>query len=156
MSRLITQLCTFTVADLCLAVEVTRVQEVLRAQPMTRIPLAAARIHGLINLRGQIVTAVDLRASLGLPMRTSDEPLMNVVIRSGERSISLLVDSIGDVLEVSQDAFELPPSTMKLAQRALLESVCKLPDRLLLVLATARVFDMSDAGARPPALGMVS
>jgi purine-binding chemotaxis protein CheW len=132
------QLCTFTVAELLFGVEVTQVQEVLRFQPMTRVPLAPSTIRGLINLRGQIVTAVDLRPCLGLATRVDDEPPMNVVIRGAEGSVSFLVDTIGDVIEVSKDTFEAPPSTLKPAQRNLIQAVCKLPGKLLLVLAPQR------------------
>lgn len=144
-----TQLCTFTVDDLFFGVEVTQVQEVLRFQPMTRVPLSEERIRGLINLRGQIVTAIDLRSCLGFPPLAGEELPMNVVIRGVEGSVSLLVDSIGDVIEVAESTFESPPSTMLPVQRALLEAVCKLPGRLLLVLAPERVLTMGAASGRP-------
>jgi purine-binding chemotaxis protein CheW len=133
-----TQLCTFTVDDLLFGVEVTQVQEVIRFQHMTQVPLAPRVIRGLINLRGQIVTAIDLRSCLGLAPRRPDELPMNVVIRGVEGSVSLLVDSIGDVIEVSEDSFETPPSTMHAAQREVIDAVCKLPGRLLLVLDPER------------------
>jgi purine-binding chemotaxis protein CheW len=142
-----TQLCTFTVDDLFFGVEVTKVQEVLRFQHMTRVPLAPNMIRGLINLRGQIVTAVDLRACLGFPARTDGELPMNVVIRGAEGSVSLLVDTIGDVIEVAHDAFEPPPSTMRPRHRQLIESVCKLPRTLLLVLRPERAFALASAAA---------
>lgn len=132
------QLCTFCVDDLFFGVEVTQVQEVLLFQPMTRVPLASPAICGLINLRGQIVTAVDLRLCIGLKPRAADELPMNVVVRGVEGLVSLMVDNIGDVIEVSRDAFEPPPPTMKPAQRDVVEAVCKLPGRLLLVLDPER------------------
>lgn len=144
------QLCTFTVADLLFGVEVTQVQEVLKFQPMTRVPLSPNTIRGLINLRGQIVTAVDLRPCLGLEMRVDDELPMNVVIRGGEGSVSFLVDTIGDVIEVSTDTFETPPSTMKPAQRNLIQAICKLPNHLLLVLAPQRALAASSALINQP------
>lgn len=139
------QLCTFTVSDLLFGVEVTQVQEVLRFQPMTRVPLSPDTIRGLINLRGQIVTAVDLRPCLGLEARVDEELPMNVVIRGVEGSVSLLVDTIGDVIEVSADCFEAPPSTMRTAQRNLIKAVCKLPKQLLLLLSPERALAVSSA-----------
>lgn len=139
------QLCTFTVDDLFFGVEVTQVQEVLLFQAMTRVPLASPAICGLINLRGQIVTAVDLRLCLGLSGRECEQLPMNVVVRGSEGLVSLLVDTIGDVIEVSRDSFEPPPPTMKPAQRDVVEAVCKLPGRLLLVLDPERAVA---AGAR--------
>ncbi len=138
-----TQLCTFTVGDLLFGVEVIQVQEVLRFQPMTRVPLAHETVRGLINLRGQIVTAVDLRACLGLPPRSDGELPMNVVIRGTEGCVSLLVDSIGDVIEVADTAFEPPPSTMRAVHRAMIDAVCKLPKHILLVLAPERAIAMA-------------
>jgi purine-binding chemotaxis protein CheW len=140
-----TQLCTFTVDDLLFGVEVTKVQEVLLQQPMTRVPLARDMIRGLINLRGQIVTAIDLRACLGFGPRSDGELPMNVVIRGGEGSVSLLVDTIGDVIEVPASAFEPPPSTMKPAQRHIIDAICKLPGQLLLVLAPERAVGLTQA-----------
>src|SRR5689334_4415650 len=105
------QFCTFYVDGLFLGIDVQQIQEVIRYQAMTRVPLAAAAISGLINLRGQIVTAIDLRCRLGLALRKPEETPMNVVVRDGDNAVSLLVDRIGDVLEVDEDLFEPPPST---------------------------------------------
>lgn len=134
-----TQICTFTVDDLMLGVEVTQVQEVIRSQTMTRVPLASRVIHGLINLRGQIVSAVDLRTRMGLPAREGDEPPMHVVIRGVEGSVSLLVDAIGDVIEVAEDALEAPPMTLHASLREVTDAVCKLPGQLLLLIDPERV-----------------
>lgn len=144
-----TQLCTFTVGDLFFGVEVTKIQEVLRAQPMTRIPLSPRMVRGLINLRGQIVTAVDLRACLGFAPRVDGEPPMNVVVRGTDGCVSLLVDTIGDVIEVDDGAFEPPPSTMRAAHRHMIGSVCKLPRQLLLVLIPERALVFTSAQPLP-------
>jgi purine-binding chemotaxis protein CheW len=133
------QLCTFTVEDMLFGVDVVQVQEVIRFQAMTRVPLAPSMVRGLINLRGQIVTAIDLRIRLGLGPRRDGQLPMNVVLSGVEAPVSLLVDAIGDVISVESRAFETPPSTMKSAQRELVAGVCKLPGRLLLVLDSERV-----------------
>lgn len=128
------QLCTFTLADYFFGVDVARVQEVIRYQEMTRIPLAGQEIRGLINLRGQIVTAVDLRLLLGLgAFAAGDEP-MNIIIRDEDGAVSFQVDEIGDVLEVSDSAFERPPETLKGVARKLIRGAYKLDGRLLLAL----------------------
>src|SRR5262245_34218637 len=106
MSQAPRQFCTFHVENLFLGIDVQKVQEVIRYQEMTRVPLAGMAISGLINLRGQIVTAIDLRMRLGLPARAAGERPMNVVVRDGESAVSLLVDNIGDVLEVNDEEFE--------------------------------------------------
>lgn len=137
------QFATFLVADLFFGVDVLRVQEVLRFQSMTRVPLAPEVIEGLINLRGQIVTAIDLRRRLHLPPRVSGEAPMNLVIRTDEGAVSLLVDEIGDVLDVEAAAFEPPPENLDPAARDLIRGVYKLKDRLLLVLDTDRTADLA-------------
>lgn len=133
------QYSTFHVGDLFFGVEVLKVQEVLRYQEMTRVPLAPAVIEGLINLRGQIVTAVDLRRTLKLEPRPPGRTPMNMVVRSEEGAVSLLVDEIGDVVEPPPSSYEPPPETMRREQRELIDGVYKLDDRLLLVLNTERV-----------------
>jgi purine-binding chemotaxis protein CheW len=146
------QFATFFVADLFFGVDVLRVQEVLRFQHMTRVPLAPDVIEGLINLRGQIVTAIDMRLRLGLPLRREDQPPMNMVIRTEDGTISLLVDEIGDVLDVDAGTYERPPENLDPAARSLIRGVYKLKDRLLLVLDTERTADLT-AGRTPEAGG---
>lgn len=128
------QYCTFTLGDLFLGVPVQRIQEVIRYQEMTRVPLAASDVRGLINLRGQIVTAIDMRKRLGLAERGAEQLPMNVVLRRDDGAVSLLVDDIGDVLEVSEEAWEPAPRTLKGAARELISGVYKLEKGLLLVL----------------------
>lgn len=130
------QLCTFFLGEHTFGVDAHLVQEVIRYQEMTRVPLTPASVSGLINLRGQIVTAIDMRTRLGYPARAADKLPMNVVIRSDEGAVSLLVDAIGDVIEVPHDSFENPPDTLRGATRELIGGAYKLKDRLLLVLNT--------------------
>lgn len=139
------QYCTFFVCGLFFGLEVTCIQEVSRAQPLTVVPLASSVIAGLINLRGQIVTAIDLRARLGLPARGADERPLNVVVRTSDGAVSLLVDEIGDVLEVDAESFERPPDTLGAEARELIRGAYKLEGRLLLVLDLARTVD-ADVG----------
>jgi purine-binding chemotaxis protein CheW len=133
------QYSTFIVDNLFFGIEVLKVQEVLRYLEMTSVPLAPEVIEGLINLRGQIVTAVDMRRRLGLPRRKDGETPMNMVVRSEDGPVSLLVDEIGDVLEVGADSYEPPPDNMPAEQREMIEGVYKLDGRLLLVLNAERV-----------------
>jgi purine-binding chemotaxis protein CheW len=139
------QFSTFSVADHFFGIEVVSVQEVIRHQEMTPVPLAPPEISGLINLRGQIVTAIDLRRRLALPDRDAGRLPMNVVVRTDDASVSLLVDEIGDVLEVDEDTFERPPETLEGVARSLIRGAYKLEGRLLLVLDTERVMTLSAA-----------
>ncbi len=142
------QYCTAHLGDLLLGIEVVEVQEVIRAQPMTRVPLAGQGVRGLINLRGHIVTAVDLRERFGLPPLDDGRQSMNVVVRTADGPVSLLVDRIGDVLEVASTHREAVPANVTPVIRALVTGIYKLPGRLLLVLDTARTLDL-DAGGPP-------
>jgi purine-binding chemotaxis protein CheW len=128
------QFATFFVADLLFGVDVLHVQEVLRFQVMTPIPKAPRAIEGLINLRGQIVTAIDMRRRLGLPPRDGKKSPMNIVIRTSEGAVSLLVDEIGDVLDMDAATYERTPESLDPGARELIQGVYKLKDRLLLVL----------------------
>lgn len=133
------QLCTFVLAGHSFGVPVGRVQEVIRHQSMTEVPLAPPIARGLINLRGQIVTALDLRVPLELPPAPPGALPMNVVVRTGGDLVSLLVDEIGDVIEVTADRFEPPPETLTGPARELIRGAFKLDDRLLLILDTDKV-----------------
>jgi len=148
------QYCTFFVDALFCGVEVMKVQEVIRCQAMTRVPLAPRVVRGLINLRGQIVTAIDLRRRLELSERPDDALPTNVVVRTDDGAVSLLVDEIGDVVEVDDDTFERPPETLQGVARELIRGAYKLDGRLLLILDTERTVqlgndnrDVTDRGA---------
>ena len=128
------QYATFFVDSLFFGIDVLEVQEVLRYQEMTRVPLAPEVIEGLINLRGQIVTAIDMRRRLKLRPRTDGRTPMNAVVRTEDGAVSLLVDEIGDVIAVDAKSFERAPNNMNPEARELLRGVYKQKDRLLLVL----------------------
>jgi len=147
VSNPVRQVCTFTVDGLLFGVDVVQVQEVLRYQEMTPVPLACSVVSGLINLRGQIVTALDMRQRLGMPPRASDTAPTNLILRDQNRVVSLLVDEIGDVVEVEADAFEPAPETLPPASRALIDGVYKFKPQLLLLLNTERAVRVEPFGA---------
>ena len=126
------QFATFYIDKMLFGIDVHRVQEIIRYQEMTKVPLAPETIRGLINLRGQIITAVDLRTRLGLP-EGKNLP-MNVVVHADDGIVSLLVDKIGDVLEVNETQFEKTPETLMGTVKELIGGVYKLQGQLLLVL----------------------
>ena len=137
--------CTFYLGDLYLGIDVLAVQEVIRPQPMTDVPMAPHAIRGLMNLRGQIVTGIDLRTQLQLAARPADETPMNVVVRTDDGPVSLLVDKIGDVLDVSGQDSEPPPETLAPQMRATVQHVFKLVDRLLLTLDVDKLLEPAGA-----------
>jgi purine-binding chemotaxis protein CheW len=140
-----TQLSTFRLDGHLFGIDVLRIQEVIRYQDMTPVPLAAPEVRGLINLRGQIVTAIDLRRRLSLPPRDDGSQPMNVVVSAGAESVSLLVDEIGDVLAVEAADFERPPETLDVAVRDVIKGAFKLDDELLLLLDTDRALALAAA-----------
>ena len=139
------QFCTFYLDKLLFGVELKGVQEVIRSLEMTTVPLAPKVVSGLINLRGQIVTAVNLRQRLELPPTPSETPAMNVVVRSIDGAVSLQVDEIGDVVEVEESTFEPPPETLRTSVRTLILGIHKLNGRLLHVLDIEKACRIVDA-----------
>jgi purine-binding chemotaxis protein CheW len=139
------QFCTFYLDGLLFGVELRGVQEVIRSLDMTRVPLAPPVVSGLINLRGQIVTAVDLRRRLELEPRSAGAPKANVVVRSDDGAVSLLVDEIGDVVEVEESTFEPPPETLRGTVRTIILGVHKLKGQLLHVMDIEKACLMPEA-----------
>jgi purine-binding chemotaxis protein CheW len=139
------QFCTFYLDGLLFGVELKGVQEVIRALDMTRVPLAPSVVGGLINLRGQIVTAVDLRVHLEMEPLAPDCLAMNVVVGSEDGAVSLLVDEIGEVVEVDESTFEASPETLRGTVRTTILGVHKLKDRLLHVLDIEKACRITDS-----------
>jgi purine-binding chemotaxis protein CheW len=137
------QYCTFWADGLYFGVAVVDVQEVLRYQEMSAAPRAPESVFGLLNLRGQIVTAIDLRHRLGLTPRAEEDLPMNVVLRSRDEVVSLLVDDIGDVIDTSGIGVEPVPPTLPAAVRSVLRGVIPLQGSILLVLDADRAADVA-------------
>jgi purine-binding chemotaxis protein CheW len=139
------QFCTFYLDKLMFGVDLEKVQEVIRYLEITEIPLAPRVVSGLMNLRGQIVTGVDLRRRLDLADRPVEMQPMNVVIRSADGAVSLLVDEIGDVVEVTEESFERPPETLQGKVREVILGVHKLERSLMHVLNTEKACETADS-----------
>jgi purine-binding chemotaxis protein CheW len=131
------QLCTFLVNGTLFGIDVMDVQEVIRQQNMTPVPLAPKLVSGLINLRGQIVTALNLRERLGMADEVKAPDPMNIVIRRAEGVVSLMVDEVGDIVDVDENTFEPPPATLPASARHLVRGAYKLNGQLLVFLDTA-------------------
>lgn len=150
------QFCTFYLDGLLFGVELKGVQEVIHSLAMTQVPLAPAVVSGLINLRGQIVTAVDLRRRLELKPAPPELHVMNVVVRSDDGAVSLLVDEIGDVVEVEESTFEPPPETLRGTIRTMILGVHKLDNRLMHVLDIEKACQMADLPEAGSAAGSIA
>jgi purine-binding chemotaxis protein CheW len=140
------QYATFEVDDQLFGVPVAIVQEVLSFDEYTPVPLAPKAVGGLFNLRGQVIAAVDLRVQLGGPSRDLDGPAMNVIVRQDDESVSLLVDRIGEVVQLDDEAFEPPPDTLHGPLRDLINGAFKLDGRLMLALDTGRATHTAPGG----------
>ncbi len=136
-----TQYSTFFVENRLYGIDVIRVQEVVRPMPLTPIPLAQKYIHGLVNLRGQVVTAISLHDLFSLPSRPHAE-LMNVICKCEGSLMSLLVDEIGDVIEVETDIYDRPPNTISESTRKFMTKIYMVGDQLLSVLDVDKIFSV--------------
>jgi purine-binding chemotaxis protein CheW len=124
------QYTTFTIADRLYGIDVMKVQEVTRSLPMTRVPRSPDYVCGLINLRGQIATAISLRRLFKIKGESSTDE-MNVVCRIDGLLFSFLVDSIGEVVEVDQKYREFAPTTIEADVRQFIEGIYRVPSGLL-------------------------
>lgn len=137
------QVCTFFVEGQLFGVALEQVQEILGTQLLTRVPLAPVELAGLLNLRGNIVPAVDLRRRLALAERDADSLHSHIVLRGEDGVVSLLVDEVGDILMVPGELFEPPPSHLQGTLREVLLGVYKLHSQLLLMLSPEAALELS-------------
>jgi purine-binding chemotaxis protein CheW len=135
------QYVSFFIDRQLLGIPVNAVQEVLNPQAISPVPLARAEISGLLNLRGQIVTAVNLRRRLALPDLDRDTEGMNVVVRHLGESFSLQVDDVGDVINVSGTALEAAPSTLDAHWKTVTTGVFRLDEQLFVILNVASLLN---------------
>ncbi len=134
---------TLTVADQLCGVPVLGVRDILGVQVITRIPLAPPEIAGSLNLRGRIVTAIDLRRRLNLPPPPEGQKRMSVVAEQGGELYALLVDQVSEVMSLKASAFERNPPTLGASWSAFSTGIYRLDGRLLVVLDVARLLDLS-------------
>jgi purine-binding chemotaxis protein CheW len=137
------QFCTFFLDHEMFGIDVLNIQEVMRFQETTEVPLAPPVIRGLLNLRGSIVSTIDLRRRFGMQDLDDKALPTNIVTQTGAGLASFLVDRIGEVIEVDETTFEAPPDTLAGETRNLIQGVYKLQGRLLLILNVDRVADLS-------------
>ncbi len=137
------QFCTFYLNETRFGLNIKDVQEIIRHQVPIRVPLASSDICGLINLRGQIVTVLDLkqRLKLGNSSKESYSTQYNIVVSLHDDIVSLQIDQLDDILELSDAHFEPPPATLQGTLRQFLQGAYKLSDGFLLVLDPEKVLD---------------
>lgn len=126
---------TIMIAGQMFGIPVLQVQDVLGQQSVTRIPLAPPQVAGALNLRGRIVTAVNVRRCLGLEdLAEAQKKTMSVVVENEGELYSLIIDSVGDVLSLKESAFESNPPTLDLLWRSVSLGVYRLDGKLLVIL----------------------
>ena len=135
------QFCTFFLGKNLFGAPVLEVQEVVRQQQITQVPLAHHVVRGLINLRGNIVSTIDMRRLLKMAPLEDESQSITVITRVAGGLVSLLVDQIGDVIEAPEDRFEPVPGTLGLEFRHIIAKVCKLPENLLMILNPERLVE---------------
>jgi len=138
------QVCTFFLNGLLLGIDTELIKEVIRYQEMTPVPLAPPAVSGLMNLRGQIVTGIDLRRRFLFDERADARGPINVVVHTKKGTVSLIVDEIGDVFDVSEDECEAAPENLTGVARELIQGAYKLAGQLLLILDTEQAVCLAD------------
>lgn len=138
---------TFTIVEQLFGIPVLKVQDVLSSYQITRIPLAPPEIKGSLNLRGRVVTAIDMRARLGLPNRSAETESMSIVVENENELYSLVVDTVGEVLALSTGLFERNPPTLDSSFRAFSDGIYRLDDQLLVVLNVTRLLNYERVNA---------
>ena len=141
------QYVSIVIAGQSFGIPVLLVHDVLGPQRITRIPLAPPEVAGSLNLRGRIVTAIDVRLCLGLERRPADMPGMSVVVEHGGEFYSLIVDNVGEVLTLSGAALERNPATLDPRWREISNGIYRLEDQLLVILDADRLLDFAHTEA---------
>lgn len=134
---------TIMIGDQIFGIPILQVQDVLGAQKVTRVPLAPPAVAGSLNLRGRIVTAIDVRTCLGMPPREKDasKQEMSVVVENQNELYSLMIDRVGDVMSLDQRDYENNPSTLDPQWRGVCQGIYRLKDKLLVVLDVPRLLE---------------
>lgn len=139
------ELLTIVIGDQIFGIPILQVQDVLGAQKVTRVPLAPKAVAGSLNLRGRIVTAIDMRACLGMEECgqgcSAERKGMSVVVENQGELFSLMIDSVGDVMNLPYSAYEKNPSTLNPQWRAISQGIYRLKDRLLVVIDVPRLLE---------------
>ena len=138
---------TANIAGQRIGIPIAEVQDVLNKQKIHKIPLSPPAIVGALNLRGRIVTALDLRLCLNLEPCAVPESAMSIVVEDKNELYSLLVDEIGDVETPPSHLYERPPATLGPAWRTVCSGVYRMDEALLLTLDSAKMLETTVEGA---------
>jgi purine-binding chemotaxis protein CheW len=132
---------TMSIGGQLFGIPVLKVQDVLGTQTITRVPLAPVEVAGSLNLRGRIVTAIDVRPRLGMPKKEDGKPPMSVVVEHEGELYSLLVDSVGEVLSLNMKDYQRNPPTLNARLREFSDGIYRLNGALLVVLSVGSLLN---------------
>jgi purine-binding chemotaxis protein CheW len=141
ISEQVIEYVTVMIGDQLFGLPISRVQDVFMPDRVTRVPLSAPEIAGVLNLRGRIVTAIDMRRRLGLPPRTDDKPAMAVGIESKGESYGLLIDTVGEVMKLGEDTRESNPVNLDSRLSRVSGGVHRLEGQLMVILDVDHVLN---------------
>jgi purine-binding chemotaxis protein CheW len=147
VSEQFTEYVTVVIGEQLFGLPISRVQDVFVPERLTRVPLAPPQVAGVLNLRGRIVTAIDMRSRLDLDKRAQGQPVMAIGIDARGESYGLLVDSVGEVMKFPDTACEPKPVNLDRRWNRVASGVIRLDGQLLVVLDVERVLDMKDVAA---------
>ena len=137
-----TEYVTLTIGDHMFGLPICRVQDVFVPDRLTRVPLAPPEVAGILNLRGRVVTAIDMRTRLDLGARPPDSPVMAIGIEHRAESYGLLVDSVGEVMPLANSACEAKPANLEAGLSRVAAGIFRLEGQLMVVLDVDRVLDI--------------
>lgn len=132
---------TIIIAGQLFGIPILQVQDVLGQQKVTKIPLAPPQVSGALNLRGRIVTAIDVRTCLGLPEADNTSKKMSVVVETDHELYSLIIDQVGDVLSLYEEDYERTPATLDPTWRSVSLGVYRLEGKLLIILDVPKLLN---------------
>src|SRR6185436_7753113 len=144
VSESITEYVTVTIGDHLFGLPISRVQDVFVPERLTRVPLAPPEVAGILNLRGRVVTAIDMRSRLDLGTRPEYQPLLAIGIEYRSESYGLLVDAVGEVMKLANSACEPKPVNLDPRLGRVAAGIFRLDGQLLVVLDVDRVLDIKN------------
>lgn len=135
---------TVRIADQLFGLPIEQVQDVFIPEAITSVPLSSPEIAGVLNLRGRIVTAIDMRRRLNLPAREDENPIMAVGIDHNDESFGLIIDSVGEVLRLSKKTFEKNPGNLDLRWVGVSAGIQRLENELMVILDVDKVLETQE------------
>jgi purine-binding chemotaxis protein CheW len=141
MANRTVEMATFYVGQALCGMDILKVQEINKLMDMTTVPQAPDYVMGILNLRGQIVTIIDLSKKLNLGQSALGDMSRNIIVNAGDEYIGLLVSRISDVVEVDQDKVEPPPANIGGVQGKFFKGVFKTKERLIGILDLEKVLE---------------